>query len=115
MLQAARASLRIIDADPAAWRRRIVLAADVSDAAVRVRDDLDDGAIQVFAARGVDLRSPQDTSTIVDAQETVALAASAMVPADLGDASAQDLVDDAEGNELSWYATQEMPMLLDLD
>ena len=46
---------------------------------------------------------------------TVAAAAVAILRADLGDETAQDAVDDAEGNELSWYARQELSALLDLD
>ena len=51
----------------------------------------------------------------VEAIHTVAAAAVAVLAADLGDESAQDAVDDAEGNELSWYATQELAALLELD
>jgi hypothetical protein len=32
--------------------------------------------------------------------------------ADLGDEQASDLVDDTEGYELAWYATQELTALL---
>ena len=45
----------------------------------------------------------------------MAAAAAAILRADLGDEAAQDAVDDAEGNELSWYATQELSALLELD
>jgi hypothetical protein len=45
---------------------------------------------------------------------TVAAAAVAMLQADLGDEKAQEAVDDAEGFELSWYATQEISGLLEL-
>jgi hypothetical protein len=47
-----------------------------------------------------------------DAVDAVAAAAAAIVRADLGDSAAQDLVDDAEGFELSWYANQEIVELL---
>ena len=47
-----------------------------------------------------------------DAESAVAAAAEAIIAADLGDAGAQDTVDDAEGFELSWYATQELAGLL---
>ena len=49
-----------------------------------------------------------------DAEPAVAAAAEAILPADLGDGSAQQAVDDAEGFELSWYATQEIGALLEL-
>jgi hypothetical protein len=48
MLEAARASLRLIDADQDVARRRVVIAADVSD--VEVRDDLDRGVVRVSSA-----------------------------------------------------------------
>ena len=47
MTLAARGSLRLIDADPVAWRRRLVLAADVPDGMIEVRDDLDVGVIRL--------------------------------------------------------------------
>jgi hypothetical protein len=47
-----------------------------------------------------------------DAEDSVAAAAAAIIAADLGDQAAQDRVDDAEGYELSWYATQELADLL---
>lgn len=112
MLEAARASLRLIDGDADAARRRIVLAADVPDAAVEARDDLDRGVVR--------LSQPVQISEIAsvhvddaDAEQAVAAAAEAMTRADLGDVGAQETVDDAEGFELSWYATQEIGHLVD--
>src|SRR5947199_4540067 len=48
-VEAARGSLRLIDADDGARRRRVVVAADVPDADVTVRDDLDRGVVEVAA------------------------------------------------------------------
>ena len=99
--------MRLIDADPTAWRRRLVLAADVPDAQVEVHDDLDVGVIRLGDGVGL----AQIASVHIDdveAVHTVAGAAVAVLEADLGDESAQDAIDDAEGNELSWYATQEL-------
>jgi len=111
-LEAARASLRLIDADPQASHRRVVLAADVADAEVEVRDDLDRGVVRIAA--DVPLRAiasiHADDAT---AGEVVGLAAAAINAADLGDAASQDRVDDAEGFELSWYASQELAELLE--
>jgi len=112
LLEAARASLRLLDSDSTAARRRIVLAADVSDAAVQVRDDLDRGVVHVVTP----LRLGEVASVHVDdadAGAAIAEAAGAITAADLGDEAAQDRVDDAEGFELSWYATQEIGHLLD--
>src|SRR6266487_6695649 len=49
-LEAARASLRLLAVDESAAPRRIVLAADVSDEAVTIRDDLDRGVVRVAEA-----------------------------------------------------------------
>lgn len=109
--EAARGSLRLIDADAEAARRRVVLAADVPDDAVTVRDDLDRGVVQV----GAPVTWASVASVHVDdadAEPTVAAAAEAVIAADLGDAGSQEQVDDAEGFELSWYATQEVEHLL---
>jgi hypothetical protein len=113
MLEAARGSLRLIDADDTAARRRVVLAVDVPDLEVTVRDDLDRGVVQLAAA--VPMRAVASAHVDdADAEDTVARAAEAIIAADLGDPSSQDLVDDAEGFELSWYANQEIAVLLEL-
>lgn len=113
MLEAARGSLRLIDADADAARRRAVLAADVPDEQVTVRDDLDRGVVQL--ARPVPLAAIAAAHLDDAAAEpTVAQAAESIIAADLGDAGAQERVDDAEGHELSWYATQELGTWLTL-
>lgn len=112
MLEAARASLRLLDSDESAPRRRVVVAAEVPDGAVQVRDDLDRGVVQLNDAvslAGIASVHVDD----LDAVEAVAAAADSIIAADIGDAAAQDRVDDAEGFELSWYATQEIGSLLD--
>jgi Family of unknown function (DUF6912) len=108
---AARASLRLLDADVTAPRRRVVLSADVPEGEVRLHPELDRAAVRVavsvpiawFAAVHVD-----GAEAIPD----VTAAASAIVAADLGDDDAQFTVDGAEGHELEWYAVQEVPDLL---
>ncbi len=111
LLEASRASLRLLDADSSAVRRRVVLAADVPDAAVQVRDDLDRGVVHVVTRVAL-----ADVASVhvddADAQSSVGAAAESIIAADLGDESAQERVDDAEGFELSWYATQEIANLL---
>ena len=112
LTEAARASLRLIDGDADALRRRVVLAVEVPDTEVTVRDDLDRGVVRVGAP--VPLASVASIHVDdADAQDAVALAAAAITAADLGDVAAQDRVDDAEGFELSWYANQELAGLLD--
>ena len=109
--EAARASLRLLDADPLAPRRRVVLSADVPDADVRPRPELDRAVVRVAV--------PVALSTLaavhVDgeaAADDVAAAASAILAADLDDEDAQFAVDGAEGHELEWYGVQEIPDLL---
>jgi hypothetical protein len=46
------------------------------------------------------------------AEPDVAAAAAAILEADLGGDDAAFIVDGAEGHELLWYATQELPDLL---
>lgn len=112
MIEAARASLRLLDADPDAKPRRIVLAVEVPDESVAVRDDLDRGVVRV--AEDVPLKAVASVhADDATAQDVVVLAAQAVNAADLGDPAAQDRVDDAEGFELSWYANQEIAALLE--
>lgn len=111
LTDAARGSLRLIDADPSAARRRVVVAVDVPDEAVRIRDDLDRGVVELTAP--VPLAAIASVhADDADAEQVVAAAAEAIIAADLGDAESQDRADDAEGYELAWYANQEIAALL---
>jgi hypothetical protein len=115
LLAAARASLRLLDLDPTAARRRAVVAADVPDAAVRPLDDedVDAGAVRIDA----DVRLQDVASAHLDgaeAQDDVRAAAAVVLEADLGSDDAQFVVDQAEGHELGWYATQEIGPALEL-
>ena len=115
LLAAARASLRLIDVDPTAARRRVVLAADVPDAAVSPFDDphTEPGAVRVAA----DVALADVASAHVDgaeAEEDVRAAVAVVLEADLGSDDAQFVVDQAEGHDLAWYATQEIGAALEL-
>jgi hypothetical protein len=112
LLEAARASLRLIDADPSAARRRVVLAADVADGQVELRDDLDRGVVRVSGPVAIAAIASVHVDD-AEAEAAVSAAAQSIDAADLGDEPAQDRVDDAEGFELSWFATQELAQLLD--
>jgi hypothetical protein len=109
--EAARASLRLLAADPSSARRRVVIAADVPDADVTVRDDLDRGVVRIGAA--VPLAECASVhADDAEAESAVAKAATVIDAADLGDLPAEEAVDDADGFELSWYATQELTDLV---
>lgn len=116
LMHAARKSLRMLSADPAAPRRRVVLAAELSDQQSTVRATAgtsfeDPAVVQIDAA--VPLRDI--VSGHVDdpgAAAEVGAAAAALAAADAGDDDAQFVVDGAEGHELLWYATQELADLL---
>jgi hypothetical protein len=115
LLAAARASLRLIDVDPTAARRRVVIAADVPDTAVTPLDDpdTDRGAARV----DTDIRVRDVASAHIDgaeAEDDVRAAVTVVLEADLGSEDAQFVVDQAEGHELAWYATQEIGPALEL-
>jgi hypothetical protein len=116
MLEAARASLRLLQAeleeDPElVLPRRAVISADVDGATLR--PDLDyavvklTGPIQLKQVAAIHL----DTS---EAEEAVRAAAAVVDAADLGDGDAEFTLGEAEDHELAWYATEELPFLLEL-
>lgn len=106
--RAARAALRLLaGGDPP---RRVVLALDAAAEEVQVRDDLDDGAVQLAAP----LPWRKVAAGLVDdeaAAPAVARAAQLVDAADLGDEDAELAVGDAEDHTLAWYATQELGTL----
>lgn len=111
MLAAARRSLRLLDSDQAAPRRRVVLAADVPDGEVswQAYDD-DAAAVLVGAAVPVAAVASGHVDEL-DAVPDVSAAADAVIAADAGDDDASFTVDSAEAHELAWYATQELQYL----
>jgi hypothetical protein len=108
MTHAARESLRLLGADPAAPRRRVVLAAEVASAPIAARSGLEEPAlVQVDGP----VRLRDIVSGHVDdaaATDEIAAAVAALAAADAGDDDARFVVDGAEGYELQWYATQEL-------
>ncbi|AII04701.1 MULTISPECIES: hypothetical protein [Rhodococcus] len=117
MAEAARASLRLIagrvgesGSDGVRFRRAVV-AADVDD--VTPRPDLDDAVVR--------LPGPVTIGTVAsvhvdlaEAEPDIERAVSAIDEADLGDPDAEFVLGDAEDHVLAWYATQELPFLLEL-
>jgi hypothetical protein len=113
MTLAARASVRLIDADPDAVRRRVVVVAEVPDGAVALAPHVDRAAVKVAAAvplRDVKAVHVDDPAAVPD----VTAAADAVVAADLGSEEAAFVLEQADGHELAWYATQEIGALLEL-
>jgi hypothetical protein len=111
MLAAARQSLRLLDADPAAPRRRVVLAVDVPDAHVGWQAYDDEAATVVVGAPVPVAAIASGHVDELDAVPDVAAAAAAITAADTGDDDASFAVDSAEAHELAWYATQELKFL----
>ena len=113
MAHAARASLRLLADDPQAPRRRVVLAADVPDEQVGHDGGFDEPTL-------VEVRAAVTVSQVVSghvddllAVADIAKAVEALAAADSGDDDARFMVDGAEGHELLWYASQELPHLAD--
>jgi len=117
--EAALASLRLLagaadesglPSDPSP-PRRAVLVADVSD--VTLRPDLDDAVVRI----GSPVTTDDVVSAFVDnaaAESHVNAAIAVIDAADLGDEDAELTVGDAQDHDLAWYATQELPFLLEL-
>jgi hypothetical protein len=113
---AARASLYLL-ADPSVGEpsaRRVVVAADVPDAAVRPAVDV--GRAAVRPAAPVPLS--QVVSALVDdasASDDVRRALVALPAADAGDDDARFVVESVEDHELAWFAAQEIGVLVELE
>jgi len=108
---AAQAALRLLRADPAAPRRRVVVSADVPTSVI-VRTDPDLGSSAVW------LGSPVPRSAVaaihVDsaaAEPDVAAAVEVVEAAAAGDADARFTVDGVEDHALEWYDVSELDQL----
>jgi hypothetical protein len=112
MTHAARASLRLLLSEPDTPRRRVVLAADVPDEQVGHNGGFDEPTVVVISApvplQRVAAGHIDDMLAVRDITDAVA----ALPAADKGDDDAQFAVDGAEGHELLWYATQELPHVI---
>jgi hypothetical protein len=110
--EAAMASIRLLateSADDLPLRRAVVIA----DADAESRPDLDTAVVRLKGRVGLD----QVVAVYVDnaaAEPAVGAAIEVIDSADLGDEDAELTVGDAQDHALAWYATQELPFLLDL-
>jgi hypothetical protein len=109
MMHAARASLRLLSTDPAAARRRVVLAVELAE------DQVTSDATGFDEPALVEIKTPVLLRHIVSghvddaaAASEIAGAVAALPAADAGDDDARFTVDSAEGHELLWYASQEL-------
>ncbi len=110
MLDAARAALRLLAADPGAPARRVVVAVDAD---ATPRPDLEDAA--VVLAGPVPMRAVAAVHVdTAEAEDAVRAAAAVVDAADLGDPDAEFTLGDAEDHEMAWYGPQELPLLLEL-
>ena len=110
--EAAMASIRLLATesdDDLPLRRAVVVA----DADAESRPDLDTAVVRLKGRVSLD----QVVAVYVDnaaAEPAVAAAIEVIDSADLGDEDAELTVGDAQDHALAWYATQELPFLLDL-
>ena len=112
MAQAARASVGLLAADPETTRRRVVVACEVG------ADPPADGSVELGDARlelSVVVPWRAIAAVHLDAAEAAAVvgkAADLWAAAQNGDDDAVFALDSCEGEDLMWYATQEIPDLL---
>ena len=111
--EAALASLRLLAGEGASSMppRRAVVVAEVGE--LTARPDLDDAVVR--------LSGPIAFADVIaayvdnaDAEAAVLAAIEAVDEADLGDEDAEFVVGDAQDHDLAWYASQELPFLLEL-
>jgi hypothetical protein len=111
LIEAARASLRLLADDPKAPGRRVVLAAEIpADQVSWDARDREPGRVVVGAPVPIQRVAAAHVDD-PEAGEDVRSAAGALAAAEAGDEDARFVVDGAEGHELGWYATQELSYL----
>ncbi|TWP43788.1 hypothetical protein FKR81_42145 [Lentzea tibetensis] len=111
MLDAARASLRLLAADEKSEPRRAVIAADFDD--VTLRPDLDNSVVKVEGSVALSEVASVHLDT-AEAEDDVRAAVEVIDAADMGDPDAEFALGSAEDHELAWYAAQELAFVLEL-
>ena len=108
LLEAAEASLHLLADDAAAPRRRVVVAADVPDDAVRPGGRFRSSVrLQVPVELSSAVSVHVDETTVAETIAAAAAAAAALA-AEAGDDDARFLVDEAEACDLLWYDVTEL-------
>jgi hypothetical protein len=108
MIDAARESLSLLASNPAAPSRRVVVAVDFPEAAIRSQSESGESSVQIAEAVPFD----RIASVHLDesaAEPAVRSAAESIHGTDEVDESAFESV---EEHDLLWYARQELPYLL---
>ena len=115
MAEAARAALRLlaeeVHGSTTPMYRRAVIAVDVEGATLR--PDLDDAVVKLDGPIEYE-RIASVHLDLAEAEPAVAEAVDNIDAADLGDEDAEFVLGDAEDHQLAWYATQELPFLVEL-
>ncbi len=111
LTEAAEASLRLVAEDDEAPRRRVVVAADVPDGAVRPAPDEGRSVVRLSEAVPLDAVASVHVDE-PEAEPVVMAAVAALEAADAGDDDARFLLDEAEATELLWYDVSEIPDLV---
>ena len=109
MVDAAEASLRMLATLPDAERRRVVVAADVPEGAVRAGGTFRSSVtvavtVPLDGVASIHIDGP-------DAAPIVQAAIDALAAADAGDDDARFLLDEAEACDLLWYDVSELDRL----
>ncbi|MCB0931329.1 MAG: hypothetical protein KDB71_05450 [Mycobacterium sp.] len=114
--EAALASLRLLAAeagDGPAGCQQLRRAVIVADADASPRPDLDDAVVRIAGRVGLDAVAAAYVDNAA-AESAVRAAIEVIDAADLGDEDAELTVGDAQDHDLAWYASHELPFLLDL-
>lgn len=109
--RAAQDALRLLHADPAAPRRRVVVSADVpASAIVHTDPELGSSAVRLGGVLPLAALAAIHVDG-TDAEPDVAAAAEVVEQAAAGDPDAQFTVDGVEDHELEWYDVSELDQL----
>ncbi|AIG63788.1 hypothetical protein CATYP_02800 [Corynebacterium atypicum] len=114
--QAALASLRLLAAGAVERHphRRVVISADVADAAISVSPEQGEAVVRLDPAEISVEHVAAIHVDIAEAEEATAKAVELIDAADLGDEDAELAVGDAQDNWLAYYAPEELGALVEL-